>query len=163
MGFLDMFSRNSAPVGMNRMNAAANLPFEFKPNYNMLPNTGVAPAPMADMYKMFVPQQSPMQMPVQQDFSQMQDSWFGGNPLRGADGSVQVDFNGNPIMETGMTGGDMLGMGMGFGQAFLGWDANNKQMRVAKDTLRLKQRAYADSRADAQKLDDAYAAYGRGA
>lgn len=69
---------------------------------------------------------------------------------------------GQPLQNTGMSTMDMLQTGVGVGQAALNWFMGNRQISVAEDNLALKEQAYADTRADARRLDDMFESYGKG-
>ena len=108
-------------------------------------------------------QLDPMGMfqPKQNDFSNYQDSFMGPQAMRNPDGSVMQDMFGNPIMEKGMTGMDMMQSGMGVAQMGMGFYMDDRKLDVAEDNLKLKRTAYNDLRGDKERQRNNIAGYGQ--
>lgn len=98
-----------------------------------------------------------MFQPNQQDFSNFDGSFFGGyaskDPITG---KTLLGADGRPIMETGMTGSDMLGSALGVGQLGLNWFMGDRQMDVAEGNLAVNQGVLADARASNKALQEKY-------
>lgn len=95
--------------------------------------------------------------PNPNNYDNLQQSFMGQQFRTNPDGSPMTNANGDLLMETGMTGMDMLQTGMGAAQLGLGFFTSDRQMDLGEDTLALKKRAYGDQRADVQRLRDKYA------